>query len=155
MAILYEIDQAILTCCDQETGEIIDQERLDALTMERNSKIEAVALWIKNLQADAAALKAEKDAFADRQRKVEKKVEDLKAWLEKALQGKKFASTRCMVTWKPAASVRIVDEAAIPKKYQVKAITYRPDKKAIMAAINSGVNVKGVEKIITLNPQIK
>lgn len=155
MATLYEIDHAILTCVDQETGEVIDPERLDALTMERNSKIEAVALWIKNLQADATALKAEKDAFADRQRKAEKKVEDLKTWLEKALQGEKFASARCTVTWKPAASVRIVDETIIPKKYQVKAITYRPDKKAIMAAINSGMKVKGVEKVISLNPQIK
>ena len=155
MATLYEIDHAILACCDQETGEIIDPERLDALKMERDSKIEAVALWIKNLQADAVALKAEKDAFADRQRKAEKKVEDLKAWLEKALRGEKFASARCTVSWKPAASVKIVDEAKIPKKYQVKAITYRPDKKAIMAAINAGLNVKGVEKVISLNPQIK
>ena len=32
---LYEIDNAILSCTDQETGEIIDQEALDALQMER------------------------------------------------------------------------------------------------------------------------
>lgn len=68
MASLYQIDQAILECLDAETGEIIDAEKLDALFMEKNQKIENIALWIKNLQADALAYKAEKDAFAARQK---------------------------------------------------------------------------------------
>ena len=32
---LYEIDAAILEAVDQETGEILDVEKLDALQMER------------------------------------------------------------------------------------------------------------------------
>ena len=35
MSTLYEIDAAILNCCDIETGEIIDADALDALMMER------------------------------------------------------------------------------------------------------------------------
>ena len=42
---IFEIDEAILECVDLETGEIIDAERLDALQMERDKKIENVALW--------------------------------------------------------------------------------------------------------------
>ena len=72
MASLYEIDNAIMECIDPETGEIIDAERLTALQMERDKKIEGVACWVKNLDADAAAYKAEKDAFAARQAKAEK-----------------------------------------------------------------------------------
>ena len=43
---LYEIDQAILNCIDLETGEIIDTEQLDKLTMEREAKLENIACWI-------------------------------------------------------------------------------------------------------------
>ena len=77
MASLYEIDKSILGCIDQETGEMIDPDRLEALFMERNQKIENVALWIKNLQSDALAFKAEKEAFAARQKAAEAKVESL------------------------------------------------------------------------------
>ena len=47
---LYEIDEAILNCIDTETGEIIDADQLDKLTMERDTKIENVACWIKDLK---------------------------------------------------------------------------------------------------------
>lgn len=35
MATLYEIDSAIYECVDSETGEVIDEEKLNALMMER------------------------------------------------------------------------------------------------------------------------
>ena len=41
---LYEIDEAIMACIDAETGEIIDADKLDKLTMERDAKIENVDL---------------------------------------------------------------------------------------------------------------
>ena len=69
MATLYEIDAAISGCIDAESGEIIDTERLDNLLIERSKKLEGVALWIKNLESDAAAIKAEKNAL-DRRMKV-------------------------------------------------------------------------------------
>ena len=69
MATLYEIDTAIYSCIDQESGEVIDTAQLDSLLMERSKKLEGVALWIKNLESDAKAIKEEKDAldkfFAD------------------------------------------------------------------------------------------
>ena len=102
MASLYEIDMQILSCIDQETGEMIDPERLENLYMERNQKIENVALWIKNLESDVLALKAEKEAFAARQKAAENKVDGLKKWLAAALQGDKLSSngknTTCLET---------------------------------------------------------
>ena len=78
MANLYEIDKGIMECLDAETGEVIDPERLDALFMERNQKIENVACWVKNLLSDAEAIKAEKDALANLINFVEKTLEFLK-----------------------------------------------------------------------------
>ena len=53
MASLYEIEEQILNCVDLETGEIIDEEALANLSMERDTKVENIALWIKNLLAEA------------------------------------------------------------------------------------------------------
>ena len=72
MATLYEIDEEILNCVDQETGEIIDPEKLAQLQMDFDKKVEGIALWIKNLLSDAEAIKAEKNKLADRQRSCEK-----------------------------------------------------------------------------------
>ena len=74
---LYEIDQNIMDCWDPETGEILDEQRLDSLLMDRNDKIEGIALYIKNLRSDAAAIKAEKDALGQRQKSAENKAESL------------------------------------------------------------------------------
>ena len=57
MSSLYEIDQAIMSCIDSQTGEIVDYEKLSELQMEQEKKIEVVALWIKNLNADIEAYK--------------------------------------------------------------------------------------------------
>ena len=54
---IYDIDNAILECIDMETGEIIDTDKLNELELERESKIEGVACWIKDLKAEAEALK--------------------------------------------------------------------------------------------------
>lgn len=35
---LYEIDSAIMDCVDEETGEIIDLEKLEALNIERDKR---------------------------------------------------------------------------------------------------------------------
>lgn len=106
---LYEIDKAILDCLDLETGEVLDPEALEALQMERDAKIENVALWVKNLTAEAAALKAEKDAFEKRQKAAERKAESLKRWLSSALGGQKFSTDRCAVTFRKSDAVIIDD----------------------------------------------
>ena len=78
---LYEIDAAILAAVDQETGEILDTEKLDALQMERERKLEGVALWIKDLKAEATAVKEEADKLTARKKALDNKIESIKTWL--------------------------------------------------------------------------
>ena len=62
MANLYELTAQLENFeleVDEETGEITNLDELDALQLERDEKIENIALWVKNLTADAAAIKAE------------------------------------------------------------------------------------------------
>lgn len=152
---LYEIDKAILACIDPETGEVIDEEALNALHMERSAKVESVALWIKNLNAEAAACKAEKAAFAEREQKATKKVESLKKWLSDALAGQKFSSDKCAVSFRRSAAVTVFDEAALPAEYVAEKITKSPDKTAIKAAIKSGIEVPGAALVDSLSVSVK
>lgn len=142
MATLYEIDAAILSCVDLETGEILDEEQLAALQMEREQKIEGVALWYKNLCSDAAAYKAEKDAFAAKERAAKMQADRLKQWLADALQVEKFKTPRVGVSFRKSSSVVVDDVLNLPPRF-VKFKEPEADKLAIAAAIKEGEEVSG------------
>lgn len=155
MASLYEIDQAILECVDCETGEIIDHEKLDGLMMERSAKIESVALWVKNLESDALAYKAEKEVFASREKQASDKAKRLKEWLARVCEGEKFSTTKCAVSFRPSESVVIDDGAIIPAEYVRTKTTSEPDKTAIKNAIKAGAEIAGCQIVTKLNTNIK
>ena len=110
MKALYEIDQEILECVDMETGEILDAEKLDALQMEREKKLEGVALWIKDLNAEAVAVKEEADKLTARKKSLDNKVAGLKQWLLMALGGEKLKTARCNVYQTHSQRVAVADE---------------------------------------------
>lgn len=113
MRALYEIDQDILNCVDQETGEIIDPEALNALHMEREKKLEGVALWVKDLIAEAEAVKKEADKLTARKKSLDNKITDLKAWLLTALDGGKLKTPRCQVYPTHSQRVTFEDEGKV------------------------------------------
>ena len=145
---IYEINEQILNCIDLETGEIIDIDRLNDLQLERDAKIENVACWIKELKAEAEAIKAEKLALAERQKVAENKAESLKKWLAFALNGEKFKTAKCSVSFRRSESVEVTEEGleALMKEHD-ELLTYKapePNKKAIKDAIKDGLSVQGV-----------
>ena len=151
---LYEIDQAILNCIDLETGEIIDTEQLDKLTMEREAKLENVACWIKELKAEAEALKAEKMAFAKRQQVAENKMESLKKYLAYALDGQAFKTVRASVTFRKSQAVEIADIYKLDESY----LRYKEpeaDKTAIKEALKQGKTVAGATLVENTSVIIK
>ena len=156
---LYEIENAILDCIDLETGEVIDTERLDALQMDRAAKIENVALWIKDLKAEAEAIKAEKMALAERQRVAENKAESLKNWLAYALDGQKFSTAKCAISFRKTEKVEISDVGMIRlMKEHDELLTYRdpePNKTAIKQALKDGLTVQGVQLAQNMSTIIK
>ena len=115
MRALYEIDQDILDCLDAETGEILDVERLDALQMERERKLEGVSLWVKDLTAEANAVKEEADKLIARKRALDNKIQALKSWLLIALNGEKLKTPRCNVYQTHSTRVSVEDEAELIK----------------------------------------
>ena len=110
---LYEIDQEILECVDLETGEILDSDRLTALQMERERKLEGVALWVKDLNYEAQMVKEEADKLTARKKALDNKIASIKNWLLWALDGEKLKTPRCNVYQTHSQKVVIDDEKAL------------------------------------------
>lgn len=110
---LYQIDSALAECVDTETGEILDVEKLMALNMEREKKIENIALWIKNDLAEAKAIREEEKTLAARRQSLERSADSKKNYLDSALNGEKFSTPRCSISYRKTTSVEVSDMGAV------------------------------------------
>lgn len=150
---LYEINKAMQECINLETGEI-DLELFEKLQLEKDEKIENVALWIKNLSSDVESMENEKKAFEERIKACKNKVSSLKTYLEMALNGEKFQTSRCSITFRKSKSIEVTDISKLEKNY-LKYAEPTADKTAIKKAIESGVTVVGASLVENFNVQIK
>lgn len=143
---LYEIDSEILSCIDQETGEIIDLEMLENLSIEREKKVENIALWIKNLKAESKAYEDEKKMFAQKQKVAENKMESLKKYLSGYLNGEKFKTTKVSCSFRNSTSVEVSDMSILPEEFK-RYSEPEPKKTEISEAIKKGISVPGAELV--------
>ena len=155
MSNLYEINRELLNCTDLDTGEIIDIEKFDGLQIEKNDKLENVALWYKNLQSEAAAYKAEKDVFAEKQRRAENKAESLKKYLDSALNGNKFDTVKVNISYRKSTSVNVLNIDELPAEYRKEVVSLSADKVEIAKVLKTGEAVAGAELVENSNIQIK
>lgn len=164
MRALYEIDQDILDCVDMETGEILDAEKLDALQMEREKKLEGVSLWVKDLTAEATAVKEEADKLTARKRALDNKITALKSWLLIALDGEKLKTPRCNVYQTHNTKLTVIDEQSVvnwiqthyqePEQF-LKFSLPEIRKDAVKAEIKSGKEIPGATLEATESVVIK
>lgn len=151
---LYEIDNAIMSLVDEETGEIMDPEAFEDLDMQREDKIENIACWIKNLKSDAEQLKNEEKALCERRKSAERKAESLKGYLQRYLAGEKFKTAKVSVSYRKSDSVEVTNIKEIPEEY-LKYSDPEPMKMDIKAAIKSGVKIPGAILVTDQNMIIK
>ena len=151
---LYEIDREILGCVDMETGEIIDDGRLDRLQMEKEKKIENIACWYKNLKAEEGAIDSEIKNLNARKVAAGNQAERLKEYLSGYLDGEKFKTARISISYRKSESVVIEDTSNIPTEYLVTKEP-EPSKTKIKEAIKGGLTVPGAHIEQKQNIQIK
>lgn len=155
---LYELNRAIADFdleIDEETGEVTNLDDLDALELERDTKVESIALWVKNLTAEAAAIKAEVQNLTKRQKAAENKAERLKDYLMGNLAGEKFKTPKVAISYRTSEAVEILDEDLIPEEFLAIKTEYKPDKKAIKDELKAGGEVEGAELVKRTSLQIK
>lgn len=158
MSSLFEIDNGILellengfnlACIDEETGEIDEAkaaEYLEALQLERGEKVENIALYIKSLDSEAAAIKAEEKNLQARRTAKERKAERLREYLKSsmlAFNEKKFETARVALSFRSSKTVIVSDIEKLDKAYIKEKVEYSADKTAIKKAIESGAVVDG------------
>lgn len=161
MGRLYEINQTLLNLKETEdgiictlTGELLTAADLKKLAVEKDTVIENIACWYKELETDADGIDAEIKRLQDRKKAKKNKAEQLKKVLADELAGKKFETSKCAMSFRKSTSVAVDNEDIIPSGYLV-AQKPKVDKTAIKKALNAGIEVAGCRLETKNNLQIK
>ena len=161
---LYTIDLDIKNLIDNlynrvdENGELIDVteedlaeslKQISELQGERQNKLENIALFCKNLDSEAQAIKAEEESLKIRRERIERKSDGLKRLMMNSLMANgdtEFSTPKCYAKIKETVATDIIDMDLIPEEFiKVKTFEpeYKPDKVAIKKAIKAGEDVPG------------
>lgn len=146
---LYEISDAIRAALDhieldEETGEILQADALHAVEAEAAEKIEATALYLRELNAEAKAAKDEADRMIARVKSMQKRSDYIKSMLLDALHVTgKVKTARVTVSIRTTKAVEIAEGADLPEAYTTVKTTVSPNKTAIKDALSAGIEVPG------------
>ena len=160
MAKLYEINSELEKLWEQavdpETGEVSEEldAQIEALQMEKDQKVENVALWIKNLKSDADRMKEEAKKLTDRATATNNKAERLKAFLEYILGGEKFQTPRVNISYRTSNSVEVINIDKVPPEF-LRLKDPEVDKTAVKAAFKEGQDVPGCGLVAKRSMTIK
>ena len=146
---LYEISDAIRAALDHidvdpETGEILNADNLHAVEAEASDKVEATALYLRELDAEAKAAKDEADRMIARVKSMQKRSDYIKSMLLDALHATgKVKTARVTVSIRTTKAVEIAEGANLPEAYTTVKTTVSPNKVAIKQALLDGIEVPG------------
>ena len=146
---LYEIAPALRFALDdivvdEETGEILSADALHTVEAEASEKIEATALYLRELDAEAKAAKDEADRMIARVKSLQKRSDYLKSMLLDALHATgKVKTARVTVSIRTTQAVAVDEGANLPEAYTTVKTTVSPNKVAIKQALLDGVEVPG------------
>ena len=161
---IYEIDERMAELVDPETGELLDYEAFAALQMEREAKIENMALWYKDLTAEAKAIREEEKALAERRKSAEAKAERLKGYLDTALAGESYKSAKVAISYRKSKAVDIAEgcESTVIEELETcgrgDCIYYtapRINKVALARLLKEGGVIPGAELVERNNIQVR
>ena len=148
---IYEIDNAMFSLIDEETGEIKDYEAFEELQMQKEEKIENTALWYKNLVAESKAIREEEKALAERRKSLENKAENLKNFINRTLDGNKFSTSKVAISYRKSTAVEVDDEFIdYAMKNNNDLLTFKrpePNKTVIKGMLQGGFDIPHAELV--------
>lgn len=161
---LYEINKDIeatlnaIMASVNEDGEVDEAyvHQLEDLQLQRDDKLEGIGCYIKNLRAEAVAIKAEEANLKARRTALENHAERLTNYVADMLGGEKWdKSPKVAYSFRKSERVVIGDESLIPAEYIKTKTETAPDLTAIKNAIKAGNDVAGARVVTFNNVQIK
>ena len=151
---LFEINKEIIDCVDAETGELLDEEKFESLQMDMQTKLENLGCWIKNLESDAAALKAEEQAFAERRKSLERNIENKKKYLSTFLAGRPFETSKVKIGFRKSEVLEVDEGAVLPDEF-LRFKNPEINKADLKKAVKAGMQFEGVRLVSHENISIK
>ena len=163
---LYEITNEFQNVFNQvnEDGELSDDliTNLDVLKIDFENKAVAVASYIKNIEAEEAAIGQAIDDMRARKAKLTKQVESLSDYLQYNLQKLSITEIKTCPYFKIRLkqcppSIDVFDEKAIPPEYWREKVTTTTsvDKIKLKEVLSEGVDVPGASIQRKLKLEIK
>ena len=160
---LYDINSQILDFMnnieiDEETGEILtDMSLLDQLQVAHDEKIENIACYIKSVEAECDAIKKEEVNLVKRRKVKENLINRLKAMLSDDLQGSKFETARCKISFRKSTSTEVNEEEFLKfhKDLCTKVETYKYSKTDLKKMVQSGTPLHGVKLVENKSISVK
>lgn len=124
---------------------------LQAVQGDIKDKAVNVAAFIKNLEAEAAAIQKAIESMEERNKRAWKKAESLREYLKQNLESCDMKEVKSpffdiKIRLNPA-SVAISDENAIPEGYWREISTRRVDKTLIARDLKSNIQIPGAELV--------
>ena len=113
-----------------------------------------MGLFIKDLNAEVAAFKAEEKALAERRKAKERRVGQLKDYLAFSMQAhgdRELDTPKIRLSFRKSTSTEITDASLVPDEFKTVETVEKIDKKrlgeAIDRAMKDGGSIKGAERI--------
>lgn len=134
------------------------KDTLEMVQFEFAEKAEGIALYIKELLAEAEAIKAEEKVLEGRRKAKENKAERLKQYLDdsmKRTKTPKLETSKVVLSYRKSSTVNIINQDLLPEGFTEVVETLKIDKKKIADAIKQGNEVPGAELVENRNLQIK
>jgi hypothetical protein len=134
---------------DDETGEVSETSlsKLNAIGDALENKAIALASFIKNMEAESAAISLAKEAMGLREKRIKDRMEWLKSYLLNNMERTGKTEISCpyflIKLKKNPVSTEILNEFLLPEKYKKEKLVTTVDKNKIKADIQNGIEVPG------------
>lgn len=135
-------------------------DTLESISGDVEVKAQNVAMFCRNLEATADAIKAHREAQKEREDAMRKRAEALKSYLARCMDAcgiEKIEGPGIVLSFRKSSAVVINEPGLIPAQYmrQPDPPPPAPDKTAIAAAIKAGAEVPGAHVEQRRNLQIR
>ena len=141
---IFNEEDLMSMCIDADTGEF-DEAMFEGLKIERDKKIENIALWVLEDEAMAKSIKEQENKLKERREILEQRIEKRKEFLRYIAEGKKLKTDRVTVSYRKSDAVKIVNEEIIPPEFKAVKTSYSVCKDEIKKALKAGQAVNGAE----------
>ena len=161
---LFKLKNEVETALElaiNEQGEIVDESALalwENSLEDKNGYLLDMACEVKNLEAEAEAIKNTEKSLKERRTFVENKLERIKAFMQSQMTpGEKLSDGRVKISWRKSSPVVIDRDAPEPKDADPSLVnvSYEFSKTAIKEALESGKKIEWASIKEIQNIQIK